>query len=296
MRLAEPDRATFADVNRTRLRLWCWGDPDDPPVVLVHGAFDHGRMFDELAPRIAALGYHAIAVDMRGHGDSGRLLSGNAWLSMNLDLGMLARHLGSPVRFIGHSFGGGQSLCTAAAFPAEVKWVVSIDGLGPPAGAFVQGDPAEFTAKAFDSIERLWQRGARQYPSREEMAERRRKINVRMSEEWAAHLVEHGSRPGRDGGFEWKFDPMFNIGVGGGPFTVDMLLGQYHLVRCPVLVLTGTEEDTWNDLTADERAVRIAAVGDARHFEIPHTGHYVHLEQVDAVVKQIARFIEEVEP
>src|SRR5947209_974001 len=164
MELGQPDRATFVDVNRTRLRLWCWGDPSAPPVVMVHGAFDHGRMFDELAPRIAALGYHAVAVDLRGHGDSGPLWSGNAWLAMNLDLGMLARHLGAPVRYIGHSFGGGQALCAAAAFPDDVEWVVSIDGLGPPAAAFEEIAPTELATKAFDAIERLWERGPRQHP------------------------------------------------------------------------------------------------------------------------------------
>lgn len=294
MRLAEPDRAVFAEVNRTRLRLWCWGDPDAPAVVMVHGAFDHGRMFDELAPRIAALGYHIVAVDMRGHGDSGRLGSGNAWLAMNLDLGMLARHLGSPVRFIGHSFGGGQSLCVAAAFPEDVKWVVSIDGLGPPAAAFETRDPAEFTREAFAAMDRQLERGPRQYPSREGMAERRRKINVRMSEDWARHLVEQGSRPARDGGFEWKFDPLFNIGLG-GPFTPEMLLAEYAAVRCPVLVLYGTEEDTWNDLTPAERDARLAAIGDVRHHEVAGVGHYVHLEQPDTVVDHIRQFIEDVE-
>ena len=187
-------------------------------------------------------------------------------------------------------------MCTSAAFPDQVKWVVSIDGLGPPAGAFVQGDPAEFTANAFAAIERLWERGPRQYPSREDMADRRRKINHRMSAAWAAHLVEHGSRPGRDGGFEWKFDPMFNIGAGGGPFTQEMLLAQYHDVRCPVLVLTGNEEDTWNDLAPEERLARLNAIGNARHYEVDGAGHYVHLEQPDVVVEHLRRFVEEVGP
>ena len=295
MQLAAPDRALFADVNRTSLRVWQWGNPADPPVVMVHGAFDHGRMFDGLAPRVAELGFHAVAVDMRGHGDSGPLWSGNAWLQMNLDLGMLARQLGAPVRFIGHSFGGGQALCAASAFPDDVKWVVNIDGLGPPPAAFEARDPVEATTNAFATIERVWERGPRQYPSRDDMAQRRRKINLRMSEEWAAHLVEHGARPGRDGGFEWKFDPMFNVGLG-GPFSIEMLLAEYRFVQCPVLAITGSEEDTWSDLSADDIEQRLAAIGDARHVEIAGAGHYVHLEQPDAVVECIREFVDEVEP
>jgi pimeloyl-ACP methyl ester carboxylesterase len=293
MQLGEPDRATFFDVNRTRLRVWQWGDAADPVVIMVHGAFDHGRMFDGIAPRIAELGYHVNAVDMRGHGDSGRLQSGNAWLAMNLDLALLARALGPPVRFVSHSFGGGQSLCVAAGFPELVEWVVSIDGLGPPAAAFEQDEMS--IADALSAIERVWDQGPRQYPSREDMARRRQKINVRMSDEWVAHLVLHGSRPGRDGGFEWKFDPIFQTGLH-GPFSPDVLLAQYRLVECPVLLITGNEPDTWNDLLPEERAERLAAMRDPRHEEIRGAGHYVHLEEPDAVMDAVRAFITEVEP
>jgi pimeloyl-ACP methyl ester carboxylesterase len=293
--LAEPDRASFVELNRTRLRLWEWGDPSDPPLVLVHGAYDHGRMFDGIAPRLAALGYHTVAIDLRGHGDSGRLPSGQAWVAMNLDLGLLARHLGSPVRFLGHSFGGGQAVSAAGIFPDDVAWVVSIDGLGPPATAFENADFAAMAASGFDSAERLWAKGPREYVSLEDMASRRRRINVRMSEEWAAHLVAHGAAPGPGGGWRWKFDPMFAVGLP-GPFNREMLLTEYRVVRCPVLVLTGTEPDTWSDLDATERAVRLGCIADVRHHEVPGTGHYIHLEDPAAVVAHVAAFAQEVGP
>src|SRR5207237_7546803 len=120
----------------------------------------------------------------------------------------------------------------------EARWRGNYGGRGPPPAASEARDPVEVTTNAFATIERVWERGPRQYPSREDMAERRRKINLRMSEEWAAHLVEHGSRPGRDGGYEWKFDPLFNVGFG-GPFTIEMLLAEYRMVQCPVLAITG---------------------------------------------------------
>src|SRR6476619_5590906 len=114
----EPDRAVLVEVNRTTLRLWCWGDPDAEPVLLLHGAYDHGRMFDDFAPRVAALGYHAIALDFRGHGDSGPLDTGFAWALLHIDLALLARDvIGKPVGVIAHSFGGGQSIGLAGAFP-----------------------------------------------------------------------------------------------------------------------------------------------------------------------------------
>src|SRR5204863_9805928 len=110
--LRAPDRAELVDVNRTTLRLWCWGDPDAPPVLLLHGAYDHGRMFDGFAPLLAELGYHAIGLDFRGHGDSGPLDTGFAWALLHIDLALLVRDVlgGGPIGVIAHSFGGGQAI------------------------------------------------------------------------------------------------------------------------------------------------------------------------------------------
>src|SRR5689334_3348147 len=113
----QPDRALFYDVNRTSLRVWEWGNVGDSVVLFIHGGFDHGRMFDGIAPRVAGLGHHAVAVDTRGHGDSGRLTSGTTWLTQVLDLALLARELGAPVGLVGHSMGGGLALSIAGAFP-----------------------------------------------------------------------------------------------------------------------------------------------------------------------------------
>src|SRR5436190_21655663 len=105
--LREPDRATFADLGRTTLRLWEWGDPAHRPVLLVHGGWDHGRMWDGFAPLVAQLDRHAVAVDVRGHGDSGRLPDGGgSWPMFILVLAQVAQMLEALVVRVGLSFGG----------------------------------------------------------------------------------------------------------------------------------------------------------------------------------------------
>ncbi|MGH9083855.1 MAG: alpha/beta fold hydrolase [Acidimicrobiales bacterium] len=80
---------------------------------------DHGRMFDELAPRVAALGHHAVAVDLRGHGASGPVDTGFAWTLLHLDLALLIRHLDAgPVGFVAHSFASGQT-CRYPSSPSK---------------------------------------------------------------------------------------------------------------------------------------------------------------------------------
>jgi pimeloyl-ACP methyl ester carboxylesterase len=292
----EGPRAEFVDLNRTRLRLWGWGDPTDPIVLLLHGAYDHGRMFDELAPRVAALGYHAIAIDFRGHGDSGPLDTGFAWSLLHLDLALLVRYLDSgPVGVVAHSFGGGQGIGLAGAFPELVRWLVIIDGLGPPPIALHPPDDvrAAIVAATTRTDKALFD-GPREAASLEELAARRGASNLRLSAEWALHLARHGARPGPRGGWVWKADPLFGIGVP-SEFNVELLAEQQRRVRCPALVVTGTEHDTWRDLTPDEEAERVGWIG-ARHVVIPGTGHYVHLEDPAATMDAIAAFLGEVGP
>lgn len=297
MSIVEPDRAELVELNRTQLRLWGWGDPAAPPVLLLHGAYDHGRMFDELAPRVAALGFHAVAVDLRGHGDSGPVDSGMTWALHHIDLALLVDHLDAgPVGFIGHSFGAGPALGLAGAFPERVRWVVVLDGLGPPAGGIAPPDDLPGSVRqSFDRVDRvLLGDGPREWASLEEMAARRNQNNPRLSPEWALHLARHGARRGPGGGWVWKADPLFGLGVP-SHFDVAMLEAEQRAVRRPVLVLSGSEPDTWRDLTPEEEAERVAWLG-ARHAVIEGTGHYLHLEAPDATMREIQAFLGEVGP
>jgi pimeloyl-ACP methyl ester carboxylesterase len=253
-------------------------------------------MFDDFAPRVAALGYHAIALDFRGHGDSGPLDTGFAWSLLHLDLALLVRDVvGRAVGVIAHSFGGGQAIGLAGAFPELVRWLVVIDGLGPPPIAFAMPDDIRTAirtnASRTDRI--LFDRHRREWSSVEEMAAYRGEQNVRLSPQWALHLARHGSRPGPDGGWVWKADPMFGLGVP-SEFNVDLLAEEQRRVRCCVLVITGTEHDTWRDLTPAHEAERVEWLR-ARHVRVPGTGHYVHLEHPEATLRAIRAFVDEVE-
>jgi pimeloyl-ACP methyl ester carboxylesterase len=293
---ATPDRATFFDVNRTRLRAWCWGDPAAEPVVLVHGAYDHGRTWDGFAPRLAALGFHVVAIDVRGHGDSGRLSSGMAWNACTIDLcelaRVLARRSGAPIGMIGHSMGGGQVLTAAATMPERFSWLVNLDGLGPPADGFVHDDIVEVTTRSLDEIDKFCGRPQRPWVSRNLLVERRGAINVRLGRPFLEHLVEHGTIE-VEGGYLWKWDPLFRTGVPDG-FSLELILAQYRHVVAPTLVLVSSEEDAWTEVHDEEAGRRVAMLAAGRLESVPGAGHYVHIEQPDFVLDRISGFLDDI--
>ena len=90
------------------------------------------------------------------------------------------------------------------------------------------------------------------------------------------HLARHGARQG-EGGWVWKADPMFGIGIP-SEFNVAMLEAEMRHASCPVLVLTGDQDDTWRELTdggarRPRRVARCPARGRAGHRSLrPHRG------------------------
>ena len=103
------------------------------------------------------------------------------------------------------------------------------------------------------------------------MAAYRKRNNPRLPDEWALHLARHGARQ-VEGGWVWKADPMFGIGIP-SEFNVAMLEAEMRRVQCPVLVLTGDQEDTWRELDARRAggAGRVAAAPATRWSPAPAT-------------------------
>jgi pimeloyl-ACP methyl ester carboxylesterase len=295
--LQEPDRAELVDLGRSTWRLWCWGDAGAPPVLLLHGGFDHGRMFDAIAPRLAALGLHVVAPDLRGHGDTSPVDTGLTWALAITDLALLADHLGGSVGIAAHSYGAGLACGLSGCCPERVRWLVCLDGLGPPAAALAEPGAGEAlranTRREFEMADRDLLGQRRPWSSLEEMAGRRLAGTPRIGREWALHLARHGAREVA-GGFVWKADPRFGAFVP-SDFDVEMLEDEMRRIRCPVLVLMGSEPDTWRDLTPDEEDERAGWLR-ARIVRVPEAGHYVHLEQPDIVVDEIAAFVAQVGP
>lgn len=114
-----------------------WGAENSDHMVCIHGVAQHGGVFADLGRRFASQGMSVTAVDLRGHGDSGREPPWNTDTHV-LDVLDTLDGLGiDSTVLVGHSFGGRVAAAIAARAPDRLRRIVLLDpGLGvPPARA-----------------------------------------------------------------------------------------------------------------------------------------------------------------
>jgi pimeloyl-ACP methyl ester carboxylesterase len=284
----EPERGRTIESLGLRLNLIEWGDPAATPFVLCHGMFDHARSFATLAPLLADR-FRVIAVDARGHGDSDWAEAYN-WPVDVADIVAVLRSLGRPSYLLGHSKGGGQATDAACLVPELVVKLVNIDGFGPPPSTENLAELPSRFAQYLDSRRRRGAQHAwRAYASLDELVERRRAQNPRLSREWLRYFLFHGARESEDG-WRWKSDPI--MGFGFGPWRPDWVGPGFVQLKMPMLAITGSEDDTWGPLPAKLLAERLAYAPQMTHRVIAGAGHFVHIEQPEATAAAILGFLD----
>src|SRR4051812_34300693 len=81
------------------------GLPTADPVVCIHGAAQHGGIFEPLGRRLVAKDRFVVAVDLRGHGESGREPPWDAQTHAGDVLATLDELGIERPTLVGHSFG-----------------------------------------------------------------------------------------------------------------------------------------------------------------------------------------------
>lgn len=106
------------DAGDVQLRADSFGDPDNSPVVLLHGGGQTRHSWRNTGRELGAAGWHAIAVDLRGHGESGWSPDGRYDLDRFAgDVNAITAHLGRAPVLVGASLGGLSSLAALGDQP-----------------------------------------------------------------------------------------------------------------------------------------------------------------------------------
>jgi pimeloyl-ACP methyl ester carboxylesterase len=289
MKLTGPASHSFFS-QRLKLHYADWGNPDKPPLILVHGGEDHCRSWDWVAGELMA-DWHVIALDLRGHGDSQWTADGN-YPIMNFvyDLAQLVEQFGyEQVTIVAHSLGGNTALRYAGLYPEKVRKIVAIEGLGP--------SPKMVEERAQTPIDEHWRkwfadkraraaRKHREYASFEEALQRMHAENSYLTAEQARHLCEHAVIRNENGTYSWKFDPHIRV----WPIldiTTDQMQALWQRITCPTLLCWG--EKSWaSDPEADGR---MGLFQNARLAKFADAGHWLHHDQFDRFMAELKGFL-----
>lgn len=111
-----------------RVAVTTAGDPDNPPLVLLHGLTVSASAYTELIEELAERGWYVVAPDAADHGGTDSLPWGHTVADM---ADVLARALTSlnieQAIIAGHSMGGGLAVEFAALYPERAVAVVLLD-------------------------------------------------------------------------------------------------------------------------------------------------------------------------
>ncbi|MCB0995053.1 MAG: alpha/beta hydrolase [Acidimicrobiales bacterium] len=194
--LAAPFDEDVVTVDGCDIHYLAWGEPDRPGIVLVHGGAAHAHWWSHIAPHIADQ-YRVVALDLSGHGDSGRRSEYHldAWTAEIMAVAAHARLAPSPI-VVGHSMGGFVSIATAAHHSDDLAGIVILDS------PVIREDPEVEEARVGSAF-----RPPRIYEDAAEMVQRFR--TVPEQDHYEPYVLEHVARHSIrqvEGGWTWKFD------------------------------------------------------------------------------------------
>jgi pimeloyl-ACP methyl ester carboxylesterase len=272
-RFGEPPRSLHVDVNGTRLHILEWGEPSAPPVLLVHGMRAHAHWFTPVGPALAG-GYRALAIDLRGHGESAHTPPyGIAVYADDVAALINKLELTRPILF-GHSMGGSVVAHVAIRLEARLRALFVVDaGLSPPRRSLLMRPERR------DEDEEDGE--AREPAPLQSFEQVRTRFKLRpggsvASPELLDHLAYHAIERRPDNGFGWRSDARLRDRAYSAPMPDPF---DATGVRCPMISIWGEHSPLLERISPSDIATRFPHAAFTASEIISDAHHHVFLDQ-----------------
>lgn len=249
-----------------------------PTILMLHGGGQNRHSWKNTGQILADGGFHVIALDSRGHGDSDRSPTATYTVeALCSDILQVLYQVGRPVAVVGASMGGLTGILAAhEAGPELVTKLVLVDVV-PRFDKHGSARIRDFMFSGidgFDSLEEAAEAVSAYLPYRTKpRSPEGLKKNLRL----------------RDGRWYWHWDPAFLTKPDDDPFLrMDMLEQAAINLQVPILLIRGKLSDV---VTPEGVEDFLAKVPSAEFVELADAGHTAAGDDNDAFSDVVVRFV-----
>jgi pimeloyl-ACP methyl ester carboxylesterase len=279
----------FVDSGGVRIHVVEQGPADGRPVLFVHGFPEFWWSWRHQLDACADAGYRAVAMDLRGFGDSDRPDDVAAYALPNsfADVTAVIDTLGGRSALVSHDWGGALGWAYAALVPDKVERLVVMNA--PHLNAYHD------LHKQLSQLQASWYMFFFQFEGVAEDVLSRNgyellrtwfydTATVKLGEDEIARYIELFSRPGAlTAGLNW-----YRANVPPASY-----LGEQRMtlptITCPSMLLWGMD-DAYLTFELGRRAGEFADAPFALH-TLPSTGHWIQQERPDEVNRLLLTFL-----
>lgn len=258
-----------------------WGSNNQELVILLHGGGQTRHAWGETGKKLAEAGYHSVALDLRGHGDSEWHADGDYSIrAYKDDLVSIINEIGKPARLVGASLGGMASLVLAGdeinSDLCTALIMVDIGIYPDPVGSdrivsfMLSGE------KGFDSLENVAKSISDYLPHRKKPKDLEGlKKNLRLKD---------------DGRYYWHWDPRFIRRRPGSRDRryFDLQLKAAEKVIIPTLLIRGALSDV---VTMEDVDYFLSVISHAKFVEIEKAAHMIAGDRNDIFAEEAIKFL-----
>lgn len=251
---------------------------DRPAILMLHGGGQNRYSWKNTGQILADGGFHVVALDSRGHGDSDRSPTATYSVeSLCADTQQVLHQIGKPTVLIGASMGGLTGILAAheagAALVTKLVLVDVVPRFEKHGSARIR-DFMFSGVDGFDSLEQAADAVAAYLPHR---------TKPRSPEGLKKNL-----RP-RDGRWYWHWDPAFLTKPDDDPFVrMDMLEQAAVNLEVPILLIRGKLSDV---VSAEGVQDFLTKVPHAEFVELSEAGHTAAGDDNDAFSEVVVEFV-----
>jgi pimeloyl-ACP methyl ester carboxylesterase len=278
-----PETVSYRGVNDVTLVADEWNRgaaslDGRPSILMLHGGGQNRFSWKNTGQILAEQGFHVVALDSRGHGDSDRAPGADYALeTLRDDVLRVIDEIGRPVALIGASMGGLTGILAAdAAGPGKVTKLVLVDVVPrfEKDGSARIRDFMFSNIGGFDSLEEAADAVAAYLPHR---------TKPRSPEGLKKNLRE------RDGRWYWHWDPKLMTKPGDDPhLRVEKLEHAAIGLQIPILLIRGKLSDV---VSPDGVKDFLDKVPTAEFVELSDAGHTAAGDDNDAFTEAVVQFV-----